>query len=333
MMLARVAETLFSVARDLERAETTARLLEVTHAMELETGQTGSGDWETLLRILGDRDAFAADHRTIDGAAVGWHFTLSDENPGSIQAIVARARNRARTVRDRLSTEIWEALNGFYLQFADWDGSRMQREGVYSLSKVVRQRSYLLQGLIETTMRHDDHWTFLRLGRALERATLSSRLVGVRAGDLSQPAGANGEASVEQHRWESLLRAGFADEAYARTHPEISPRAVVRFLVLDERLPRSVAYALSMVEECQNSLIADLSMAPEAPPLQITRKARAYLHEGASAELMIDPAGYLHRIGDYCAEIETSIRTTCFAAAYRRPGGDWDAQAQGQSQN
>lgn len=332
MMLARVAETLFTVARDLERAETTARLLEVTHAMELETGQSGSEDWGTLLEILSDRDAFIATHRTIDGATVGWHLTLSDENPDSIQAIIARARSRARSVRDRLSTELWEALNGFHIEFADWDGSRMQREGVYSLSRVVRQRSYLLQGLIETTMRHDDHWTFLRLGRALERATLSARLVGVRAGDLSQSP-TNGGGLLEQHRWESLLRAGFADEPYARTHSEISPGAVVRFLVLDERLPRSVAYALSMVEECQRSLIGDLSMAPEAPPLQLTREARAYLEDGASAELMLDAAGYLARVQEYCARIERSIRTTCFAAAYRRPGGDWDAQAQGQSQN
>jgi uncharacterized alpha-E superfamily protein len=334
-MLARVAEALFGVARDLERVETTARLLQVTQDMNLEADgdpRGGSGDWRALVRIVSDYDAFLASYSRADEAVVGWHLTLSDENPDAINATITRARERARSVRDRLSTDVWEGLNGLYLELEHWNSGRMQRQGVYAFGQTVRQRIYLILGLIDTTLRRDDHWTFLRLGRFLERSLLSARLVAVRATELL-PADPVVGAPLDLHRWSALLHDASAYESYARTHPGITAESVLRYLVLDDRFPRSVAFSLGAVEQCQLSLIDDLALVPDARPLRLTQEARELLRDAEGALLFADPSTYLERLQDYCVEIADATRATCFAAAYTRPGGTWDAQAQGQSQN
>ena len=183
-MLARVAQTLYWTARDLERAESFARLLEVGQAAALEgNSSNGAGGrlvWEPLVRIAGDLKGFLDTHRRADERSVPWFLTFGRDNPDSIIACLNRARENARSVRDRLPTEVWEGINDAWLELAEWPPERITRDGVYPFCQGVRRSAYLILGLVEQTMRRDEGWQFMRLGRFLERAERSTRLVQAR---------------------------------------------------------------------------------------------------------------------------------------------------------
>jgi uncharacterized alpha-E superfamily protein len=336
MMLARVAEALYWTSRSLERAETSARLLEVTHAMDLEGGAAasdGDDEWAALVRVLGDFKAFSSTYGRADEASAGWFVAFSEENPSSIGATVAAARERARSIRDRLPSDVWEGLNAMYLDLGAWSSSRVHHEGIYAYCRAVRRHAYLVHGLVDNGMRRDDHWTFLRLGRFLERAQLSTRLLEVRTESLltGDPAV---RAPLDLHRWRALLAAAFAEDAYASAHPTgISAEAVVRFLSLDDRLPRSVAFCLGEIERSLESLIADRSMVHDARPLKRTREARELLRTLEGGLLLSELHGPLGTVRQYCRQIDQDVVDTCFSASYVRPGEGEYAQAQSQSQN
>ena len=187
-MLARVAQTLYSIARDLERAESVARLLELGQAAALEgSSANGAGErmvWEPLVRITGDYDRFLATHRRADARSVPWYMTFGRDNPYSVIACINRARENARSVRDRLPTEVWEGVNDAWLELIEWPPERITRDGVYPFCQGIRRSAYLIHGLIVQTMRRDEAWQFMRLGRYLERAERSLRLVQARHVDL-----------------------------------------------------------------------------------------------------------------------------------------------------
>ena len=333
LMLARIAETLFFAARDLERVETTARLLEVTHAMDLEEGYDAArGDWWALVRTVSNFDAFTAGYGVADGGTVGWYLTLSDENPDSVESVLRRARESARSVRHRLPTETWEALNALHLEIAGWNSGRLQREGIYAFCQRVRQGMYRVLGAIDLGMRRDDHWTFLRLGRFLERTRLSSRLLAVYGADL-QPVDPEVSAPLTLQRWRSLLHAAQAEEAFAANTATISAESVMRFLALDDRFPRSLIYCLGVVQQCQLSLIDDLAMRPDSRSLVITHEALDFLGAARGALLVADPEYYFEQTQEFCDRITDAVHASCFAAGYARPGGDHHLQAHGQAQN
>jgi uncharacterized alpha-E superfamily protein len=168
-MLARVAQTLYAIARDLERAESVARLLELGQAAALEgSSANGAGErmvWEPLVRITGDYDAFLATHRRADARSVPWFMTFGRDNPDSVIACVNRARENARSVRDRLPTDVWEGINDAWLELIEWPPERITRDGVYPFCQGIRRSAYLIHGLIVQTMRRDEAWQFMRLGR------------------------------------------------------------------------------------------------------------------------------------------------------------------------
>lgn len=337
-MLARVAEALYLTARELERAEATSRLLEVAHTAGLERGfsQNGTGVavvWEPLVEIVADPERFRAVHGRPDESSVAWFLTFSPDNPDGIVAGVGRARERARSVQDRLPPEVWEGLNGLYLEVQNWSAGRMHREGVYSFCQAMRRNSYLIQGLIDHGMRRDDGWTFMRLGRFLERARFSARQLGVQL-DRLMIADPDVAAPLALQQWQALLASASADAAYAMTHSiSPTPESIARFLVLDERFPRSVAFCLAEIAWCLGDLERDEAMVRNAPPVLLTRQARELLGDFADQPWGRDLRGRLTEVQHACGEIGAALATTCFAAGYERSPGDRGVQAQGQSQN
>jgi uncharacterized alpha-E superfamily protein len=300
--------------------------------LEADPVAASSDEWASLVRIASDFDAFTASYGLADRQGVGWYLTLSEENPEGTRLVVSRARDRARSVRDRLPSQVWEALNSLYLELGDWDSARLGREGLYVFCQLVREGIYLVLGLIDVGMRRDDHWTFLRLGRFLERSLLSSRMLAVRAKELRAEA-PELVAPLELHRWGSVLQAAQADEAHAALVPGISADSVLRFLVLDDRFPRSVSFSLRVVSECLDSLVHDRSLVSGSRPQEVTAEARAFLRSAEAGLLIADPRYCLEKTQEFCLEIADAIHATCFAAGYLRHGGERGVQAQGQSQN
>ena len=335
-MLARVAQTLYWTARDLERAESFARLLEVGQAAALEgdssNGAGGRLVWESLVHIAGDMTSFLATHRRADERSVPWFLTFGRDNPDSIVACLNRARENARSVRDRLPTEVWEGINDAWLELLEWPPERITRDGVYPFCQGIRRSSYLILGLVEQTMRRDEGWQFMRLGRFLERAERSSRLV--QASQSAQAANAADDA-LDLHGWRALLGDASAHEAYLQVDAAaLSPESISRFLMLDPRFPRSVAFCLGEVESAIGDLIAMDAMAPNPASLVLARTARDMVEAAARKPWGGAEVGdFIERLLARCTSIDTALGESCFLAAYERTPIGQHAQASRQAQN
>jgi uncharacterized alpha-E superfamily protein len=332
-MLARVAETLYWTARDLERAENLARLLEASQSAALEgdasNGAGGRLVWEPLVRVGGDMDGFLLTHRRADERSVPWFVTFGRDNPDSIAACIGRARENARSVRDRLPTEVWEGINDAWLELVEWAPARITRDGVYPFCRGIRRSAYLILGLVEQSMRRDEGWQFMRLGRFLERGERSARLVLERYADRGR------EGDLEDGAWRAILGDAASHEAYLQVDAvELSAEAVSRFLMLDPAFPRSVAFCLGEVAEAIESLVAMDAMAPDPAPLVLARTARDMVEAAARKPWGGPEVGdLLERLLARCVGIDASLAESCFIASYERAPTGQRAQASRQAQN
>lgn len=336
-MLARVADSLYWTARAIERADTYARLLEVSHAMTRESGDVGHGArtvWEPLVEITGDIDVFHELFERADEASVVRFLATSAENPNSVTSCLARARRNAQSVRDLLPTDVWEVLNTLHLELAPARGTGFDRDQVYVFSRQVLRAVALLHGLVDSGMRRDGSWYFLRLGRFVERAEKSARLIEVKY-RLLLPDDRALAGGVELHQWRSLLRSAGADEASRRLALDIgSPRRLAELLVTDDRFPRSIVYSLDQVATALGRLVTGGDIVEADDALGLIARTRADLVAAAPS-----PPGSLaarmDAVQQSCNAIDQAIALSCFAYS---PGNDGEggaqrAQAARQAQN
>jgi uncharacterized alpha-E superfamily protein len=292
-MLARDAESLFWIGRYMERAEDTARLLDVTYHGLLETTAAEErAAWSGALAAVGLDEAFAEAGRSLAPAAVSDFLVTDRTNQGSIVSAVEQARENARTVRGWLSTELWEAVNSFHLQLRSRNLPADLEHQPYDLYGFVRRQCQAVAGVAHETLPRDEGWRFLELGWNLERAEWSSRLLRVRQSQL----GASGF-----HEWVGTLRSAAGLEAYRRTHRgSMDPADVVEFLLLSRTFPRSVLHAVSTAE--QSLQLLGLGDEQLSRPLRLLGRLRADLEFADVRELM---AGDL---ADQLAEFEHAVR-------------------------
>ena len=244
-MLARHAEDLFWTGRYLERAEDTARLLDVTYHGLLEGGASEAGmAWQEVLDALQLSYLFRARHRHVTAEAVEAFLVLDESHASSIAASIGRARENGRNVREHLSTELWEALNSTYLELRAEGRAEELAAHPHEFYRRVRSRCQLVAGAAAETMPRLDAWRFLLLGRLVERAEMTCRLLRVRA-----PRVVGDEHQDEIHYWLVMLNAVSALESYARRFgAEITPARVLELLVLSPEFPRSVLFCLRAAE-------------------------------------------------------------------------------------
>lgn len=256
-MLARLAENLFWAGRYVERAEDTARMVDVTYHTLLESpvGEV-ERSWEQLLEVLHLRAGYG--DRPLDPVEVMRFLVLDAATPGSITSSVARARENVRSVRELVSTELWETVNELHLTLASRDLRRELAEQPSGILRHVRDASMTIYGVASETMPRDTGWRFMALGRLLERAEMTCRLIDVRYGQLESlagpsrrlgdaaAAGARGADRADFHHWVAVLKSASAFEAYRRRYrASMDPVDVVEFLLLAEDLPRSVLFCLN----------------------------------------------------------------------------------------
>lgn len=339
-MLARVAEAFYWTARELERAEFNAIALEVGHAASLERvasrngtyGGFGTGSWESLLELAADLDEFRREERGFDERTVSWFLAFGPDNPNSVIACVTRAREGARSARDRLPTELWQGINSLYLELADWPAGRIAREGVYPFCERVRRSVALIHGIMGDALRRDAGWQFMRLGRFLERAERTARLLQVAYGHAHRdPALA---APLDVHQWAAVLRAASALEAFLQVEPnDLSPQAISRFLILDQRSPRSVDFCLDEVDRALGELVKLDALAEGSLPTLVVGAARDLVRGAAGLPWDEHLPLLLDRIRALLDQIGVAIIESCFAANYVRDSSQQHAQATRQAQN
>lgn len=250
-MLSRHAEDLFWLGRYVERAEDTARMLDVTYHNLLESPPTSeSTAWRELLEVLYVDHLYDAE---LNGSNVSAYLVSDLDNPGSIMSAVGRARENARGLRDRISTELWEAINRFYLELSRADLSLGVELRAYELFASIKSQCQLISGVAGQTMPRDEGYRFIILGLMLERAEMTCRLLAVRYARLAKSGNQMGF-----HAWVSVLKSVSAYEAYLKAHDaSLDPARVLQFLLLDQKFPRSVLYSLQQVERQVAALTAD----------------------------------------------------------------------------
>jgi uncharacterized alpha-E superfamily protein len=240
-MLARHAENLFWAGRYIERAEDTARMVDVTyHGLLESTPLEAEQAWLDLLSVLRLDASFGATRRGVSAVSVSEFLVLDDDNPGSIVAAVGRARENLRAVRELVTTELWEAINTFHLELRARNLRADLEQQPYALYRTVKWRCQTLAGVAAETMPRDDGWRFLQIGWMLERAEMTCRLLDVRCGD--------GRVSNFNH-WMGTLKSASALEAYRKTYrSSMDPRNVLDFLLMSRTFPRSVLFCLRRAE-------------------------------------------------------------------------------------
>ena len=241
-MLSRHAENLYWLGRYVERAEDTARMLDVTYHNLLESPPAVEATaWRELLEVLYLDGVYDG---ALDGPDVSSYLVTDRENPGSILSAVVQARDNARGLRDRISTELWEAINRFYLDLTRIRVRLGFERGAYEVFRFVRTQCQLVSGVASQTMPRDEGYRFIVLGWMLERAEMSCRLLAVRYARLAASGGDQGF-----HAWVSVLKSVSAYEAYLKAHEaSLDPSKVLAFLLLNPEFPRSVLYCLRQVE-------------------------------------------------------------------------------------
>jgi uncharacterized alpha-E superfamily protein len=241
-MLSRIAESLYWIGRYIERAEDTARILDV-HIHHFLDGPTvdEAAVCRDLLKAMG---VAYADSLPLDASVVTELLAFDDTNPSSIVSSLTAARANARGVSEAISSEMWEALNTTYNALPGQVGLG-RSVGPYGFFRYVRERAAVVAGLTDSTMSRDDAWRFLVLGRSLERVDMVSRLLGT---GLAAP-------EADSSDWVVLLRSCSAHEAFLRTYRrEPEPALASQFLLLDRLFPRSIFSSVSTAEECLASL-------------------------------------------------------------------------------
>ena len=253
-MLSRIAEALYWMGRYLERAENTARLLDVNYYAIAEAPVAPSGrgivaeQWAPLLAITDSDGPFREHFERADAASVPTWLTVHAANPASIRASLTFARTNARTVRDRISTEMWEALNRTYLAFAAGREEAPEEDALHEYCASVREASHLIIGIAHATLPRDQGWFFIRAGQSVERADTIVRMLGVRTRhDLGSEAVA---AGLEAHRAMALLKSTSAYEAFRKRHRRPPSRELIAdFLLLEPDFPRSLRYCLTHLDD------------------------------------------------------------------------------------
>ncbi len=248
-MLSRVASNLYWMSRYVERAENTARVLDVAWRMSLlaQTDDLQDQEWLAPLNITGSLFPFSGRHDEVCAREVLHFMALDPENPSSIFACARSARENARAVRGTITSEMWEVLNATWLEMQDMDEAKMESRGVSSFFEWVKERSHLFRGVTFGTMHRDDAYEFARLGTHMERADSTARILDVKY-HILLPSVKEVGGAVDYYQWSAVLRSVSAFEAYRKVYRDvITPLKLAELLILRDDIPRSLRFCLRQV--------------------------------------------------------------------------------------
>jgi uncharacterized alpha-E superfamily protein len=247
-MLSRVADSIYWMSRYVERAENVARFIDVNLNLMLDAPSGADQQWEPLVNTTGDHELFAKRYGKPTQHNVIHFLTFDRDNPNSMISCLRSARENARSVREIISSEMWLQLNKFYLMVNDAASSERHTESPHDFYTQVKLSSHLFTGVTEATMTHGEPWHFCRLGRKLERADKTSRILDVKYFILLRSVAEVGTA-FDDIQWAAVLRSASAFEMYRKRHGRISPKGIVHFLLLDSEFPRAIRFCLNCAQD------------------------------------------------------------------------------------
>ncbi len=347
-----MAEALYWIGRYVERAEDTARITDVNYHHTLEMGASAEAQarrgkhWEALVTIVGDGEQFFTWHDEANEETVPYYLTFSPHNPHAIVTCIARARENARTMRHQIASEMWEAINRFYLELQrlhEVGGAPSGVENAHNFYRGIIEFSHLFQGITDSTMPREEGWYFLQAGKFLERAEKTARALDVKYHLLladTSPSEADTLASAahtapgDWHQWLAVLRSLSAYEAYNKLYRSgVRPRTVIEMLTLSPVFPRSIRFSIGEVEAALSHIAAHLAGLPDedaygAPDAIIGRTSEAeravgrlrgtLAYQRVDEVFAIGLRDYLRGLQRQCNEIGAHIEAQYFAGRVLR---------------
>ena len=281
-MLGRTASDLFWLSRYIERAENTARLVDVAARIGLIPNEGGGqfDEWGSALASSSSHSGYTGKYDRVDGAQVVDYLLLDPDNPSSVYCCLAAARQNGRAQRTALTQDMWEALNTMWLEYSSIQRGDIPARALTELLAWIKQQSALFRGALEGTILRNDTYAFLQLGAFVERADNTARILDVKYYVLLPENDMIG-GTVDSHQWAAILRSVSAHRSYRWVYRE-GYRAwrVAEYLILNRQMPRSLAYSYQQIMEGMSGL-RDL-YGTAGPALELARETDRQL---ASADM------------------------------------------------
>jgi uncharacterized alpha-E superfamily protein len=310
-VLSRIAESLYWIGRYIERAEDTARILDVNIHYLLEAPAMDEDRF--CRRLLDAMGVPAPPGKLLDAQTATELLAFDETNPSSIVSSLTAARANARGVSEAISSEMWEALNATYNALPGQVGLG-RRVGPYGFFRFVRERAAIMAGLTESTMSKDDAWRFLILGRSLERTDMLARLIATGMSPSADDSDESDDDGEDGTDWVVMLRSCSAHEAFLRTYSrEPDPYLAAEFLVLDRLFPRSIFCALSSAEQVLTELAPRSSRAGSYDEARrLLGLVRAGLEYRRIEDIMDDLPVRLRRVQEGCSATSAALASRYF---------------------
>jgi uncharacterized alpha-E superfamily protein len=309
-MLSRVADNLYWMSRYLERAEHTARLIDVDLQMRLDQSpESGLGQW---LRVADALQVSALLTVNKEASALTRRLAFDRNNPSSIVSCITAARENLRQVREQCSSEMWEQLNRLYLQINSSPPAESWIMQSSLFFRSVQEGAHLFHGLTDSTMSHGEGWQYIRLGRYVERTELTAALIGAYFRHTSNPPDQAAE-SDEHLEWVGLLKSCTAFEAYCKAYTaEVRPLRVLEFLLLNPDFPHSVRFSVDRVHAALHT-IGELTERKAEQPLRLAGRLKSTLSYSQIDEIMAESASdYVDGVRRQCTQAHAAIHQIYF---------------------
>ena len=246
-MLSRVADSIYWLNRYIERAENVARFVDVNLNLILDSPTIMAQQWQPLVVTAGDLPLFQERYGQANAENVIQFLTFDSNYPNSILSCLRSARENARSIREVISREMWEQVNAFYFMVKEADPEQ-PLSALHEFFTSVKMSSHLFAGVMDATMTHNEGWHFGQIGRLLERADKTARILDVKYFILL-PSVKDVGTTLDEIQWMALLKSASAYEMYRkRGQHRITPKGVAKFLILDQEFPRSIQFCLLQVE-------------------------------------------------------------------------------------
>ena len=245
-LLSRVADAVYWMGRYIERAENVARFIGVNQNLMLDLPGGDGDQWQPIVDTTGDRAAFLERYGAATQENVVRFLAFDADNPNSIYSCVLAARENARSVRDTISSEMWEQINTLYLLITGQSRKPLPQV-LPEFCHQVRMACHLFQGITHGTMTHNEAWHFIRLGTTLERADKTTRILDVKYFILL-PSVSDIGTPYDDIQWAAVLKSVSGFEMYRKRFGRIAPERIVEFLLLDAEFPRAVRYSAGLAD-------------------------------------------------------------------------------------
>ena len=243
-MLSRVANSVYWMCRYIERAENVARFISVNLNLLLDLPLEEGHQWQPLIAITGDRDQFDKKYDSCTQENIIKFLTFDRDYPNSIISCLQAARENARSVREIISSEMWEQLNRFFIEVKEAEHSGFAQNDPHKFFLMVKMRGHMFTGLLYSTMSHSEAWHFARMGMMIERADKISRILDVKYFMLLPEAEYVG-APYDNIQWAAVLKSVSAHDMYRKIFHRITPKQVADFLIFDTEFPRSIRHCIA----------------------------------------------------------------------------------------